>query len=137
MVALHTANSYHEDDGTLVLETQRYSNNESNPFAAVLFEKLNDINKIVDQKYGSKFQKISFNLKNGTLKIEDYMSADNGSLDLPMFNPKYSGVKNCFTYLSHYFGPKTVDENYSFLIHKYDSCKRKLVATFNAKSTLA
>ena len=65
------------------------------------------------------------------------MAVDNGSIDLPMYNPKYQGVKSCFTYLTHYFGPKTVDENYSFPIYKYDSCKGEVAAKWDQKSTIA
>jgi len=66
------------------------------------------------------------NLKDGTVKSTKYMSADNGSLDLPMYNHKYDGVKNCFTYLTNFMGGETMDENYSFPIYKYDSCKGEI-----------
>ena len=62
------------------------------------------------------------------------MEVDMGNLDLPMFNPNYSGSKNCFTYLIHEWGAKTIDENFSFPIHKYDSCKGEIAATFDANS---
>ena len=137
MIALHTGNAYQEKDGTLVLETQTYENKDKNPFAIVMMDKINDINKVVEQNIGSKFKKISLNLKDGTIQMENYMAFENGALDLPMFNPKYSGVKNCFTYLTLYFGKKVVDENFSQPIYKYDSCKGKIVATYDAESTLA
>lgn len=77
------------------------------------------------------------NLGHGTLEIKDYMTADNGAIDLPMINPKYDGKKNCFTYLAHYFSPKVVDENYNFPLTKYDSCKGEVAATYSAPTTLA
>ena len=132
----HTANSYQEEDGTLVLEVQSYENMNKNPFDAVSFDKINDINKITDHEYNSKFKKISMNLKDGSINLENYMEVDNGFIDLPMFNPKYSGKKNCFTYVLHEWAPSTVDENYAFPIHKYDSCKGEIAATYNTKSSL-
>ena len=122
LIALHHGNSYLEDENTLVMELQTYNNKDSNPFSIVFFDKLFDVNKMTDQAYDSKFQKFTLNLKDGTFKVEDYVEAKNGTIDMPMWNPKYDGVKNCFTYLSHQFGAAQIDENYSFPIHKYDSC---------------
>ena len=136
MIALHHGNTYLEDEDTLIMELQTYNNKESNPFAIVMFDKLHDVNQITDQPYDSKFQKFSLNLKDGTLKVDDYVETKNGTIDMPMWNPKYNGIKNCFTYLSHQFGASQVDENYSYPIYKYDSCLSKIVGTFDVPSTL-
>lgn len=66
------------------------------------------------------------NLEHGTIESKDYMSVENGELDLPMINPKYEGVKNCFTYITEFWAPKVVDEHYGFPILKYDSCKGEI-----------
>ena len=121
ILVLHTANAYQED-GTLVLEAQTFENKDNNPFDSISFDKINNANKFLEHDFSSKFKKMSFNLIDGTFKLKNYMGVDNGIIDLPMFNPKYSGIKNCFTYLIHEWGATTIDENYSFPIHKYDSC---------------
>ena len=68
-ISLHVANSYLEEDGTLVMEAQAFTNKDNNPFATVLFERLDDVNKLTEQAYGSKFRKFSMNLQQGTVKI--------------------------------------------------------------------
>ena len=119
------------------MEAQTYENKDNNPFDSVSFDKINDINNILKHDYSSKFKKISLNLRDGSFKLKNYIEVENGNIDLPMYNPKFSGTKNCFTYVVHEWGASTVDQNYSFPIHKYDSCQEKIVATFDAKSTFA
>ena len=70
-------------------------------------------------------------LEHGFLESKDYMSVDNGDLDLPMINPKYKGIKNCFTYITEMWGPTVVDEHYGFPIYKYDSCKGEVAAKWS------
>ena len=86
MMILHTANAYQEEDGTLVLEAQTYENMHNNPFDAISFDKINDINKVLEHDYSSKFKKISLNLTDGTVYLKNYMEVTNGNIDLPMFN---------------------------------------------------
>jgi len=134
-ISFHNGNAYIDDDGTLVLEAQIFENRDVNPFNLVSFDYLNDIGKITDSKLGSKYRKFSMNLEHGTLESKDYMSIENGDLDLPMINPKYQGVKNCFTYITENWGPTVIDEHYSFPIYKYDSCKEEIAGKWSQDQT--
>jgi len=122
-INMHTANSYMDTDGTLVLESQAYENPTVDPFSIVDFDRLNDITKITDTKVGAKFLQYRMNMVKGGIEVKTLMTAENGNLDLPMYNPKFDGIKNCFTYLTQMWGPEVVDEHYGFSVYKYDSCK--------------
>ena len=135
-VNMHTGNSYVDTDGNLVLESQAYENSEIDPFAIVDFDKLNDINKVTQTKVGAKFRKYSMNLEKGTIDLIEHMSIENGNLDLPMYNQKYDGVKNCYTYLTSMWQPEVIDEHYGFYIYKYDSCKGKVAGKWAQDTTV-
>jgi carotenoid cleavage dioxygenase-like enzyme len=54
-----------------------------------------------------------------------------------MYNPKFEGVKNCFTYLTEYWAATVIDEHYSFPIYKYDSCKKEIAGKWSPDQTLS
>ena len=135
-INMHTANSYIDSDGSLVIESQTYENPEVDPFAIVGFERLNDITKLVNTKLGSKFRKYSMNLEHGTIKVKEQISVENGTVDLPKYNEKYDGIKNCFTYLTSMWQPTVIDEHFGFTIYKYDSCQEKIVAEWKTDQTV-
>jgi len=135
-ITMHCANSYVEEDGTLVMEAQAFENQEVDPFALVDFDKLNDPTKIGSTKVGAKFKKFAMNLKTGEINVSNYMEVDNGTLDLPMYNHKYDGVKNCYTYLTSMWSAEVVDENFGFQVYKYDSCKGEVAGKWHEDQTL-
>ena len=77
------------------------------------------------------------NLKEGTIKVNELMGLDNGTIDLPMYNEKFNGIKNCFTYLTSQWEQTVIDSHYGHTIYKYDSCKGKVAGTWHTDTTTA
>lgn len=77
------------------------------------------------------------NLKTKAVKMENLVHSEYGSIDLPGYNPRYEGVaKNRYSYLFQLMHQTKIDADYHWPIHKYDSEKEAIVATWGPQMTL-
>lgn len=97
---LHFGNAYQPDDDTIVVEGPAYEKPDSNPFKIFLHENIQNAAGLTGHNHGSLFKRYILNLKDLTVKMEDLVPSEFGSIDLPSYNPKWEGVgKNRYTYL--------------------------------------
>lgn len=121
----------------MVVEGPAYEKPDGSPFDMWESENTMDARGLTKHKYGSVWKKYSMNLKTKKVEMKNFLSSEYGSIDLPGYNSKYMGVaKNRYTYLFQLMHQTKIDENYRWPIHKFDSEKEAIVATWGPPMTL-
>ena len=102
-----------------------------------MHENLQNADGLTNHRQGSVFKRYILNLKDQSVKMEDLVHTEFGSLDLPQYNPKWEGVaKNRYTYLFQLMHQTKIDEKYHWPLHKYDDDLKKIVATWGPGMTM-
>lgn len=140
-ITLHEGNALQNDDGTITLDITGYFDKGWNPFTIYQTDNLKDPQQIMNEGHGSRFSRVTLDIKAKTANFETLLDEPNRGYDLPQIHPDYWGSKkNCFTYLQEFLSPQMFDEpenEFSFPITKYDHCNKKIAAKWSEPGTVS